>query len=107
MTEYLQGETITFTLVGDDKIDLDLLGFTVSVYPKIDLSKVTKILKSSAIKISTNTYQVKVQGEITKEMIAGAYNVEVLNQGIGGTDNLISIKESAFMIKASASKTHL
>ena len=112
-----QGEDVKFVINGDDMVNLDNLeDFIVSIYPhcKYDPAKAIKLTKKESNfkpvldgnNNGTNTYTGTIPSSISKYMIPGKYNMEILGKNTDG-EYVIHMEKHALTIEPSVSKNYV
>ena len=99
----LQGENINITLSGDSSINLDTIDFKVTAYISPNIESLVTITKAQCTPQANNKYLCVIPYTSTKTMAIGSYTIEVLDN----TNKSIYIKNNAFILNLSASKTLL
>lgn len=115
-----KGEDIKFTLQGDKNINLVDLDFAVLVYQQNDCcapENVVTLHKLNDFKRigATNAYEGKISYLITKDMVEGKYNMELLLIHTTADENGETIseersvfkKKNVFTLECSASKDYI
>lgn len=98
-----RGETISITIKGDEKHNLDSLDFKVLIYPDRHTDDYTQFNKSDLTKLAANYYSLSIAPSTTADLALGMYTIEILLIE-GGNSRSIYAKQGAFPIYDSASK---
>lgn len=98
--EAYQGEDIDITLEGKSDYNLDLITFTVIVYPCSDPTDTYIINKAQCTKEYTNCYTATVPKSASTNMRTGPYIIEVYDS----TNRKIYQSRGRMIINSSAAK---
>lgn len=98
--EAYQGEDIDITLEGKSDYNLDLITFTVIVYPCSDPTDTYMINKSQCTKEYANCYTATVPKSVSSKMRTGPYIIEVYDS----TNSKIYQCRGRMIINTSAAK---
>lgn len=98
-----RGETISITIKGDEKHNLDSLEFKVLIYPDRHTDNYIQFDKSALVKLATNHYSLSIEPSTTADLALGLYTIEILLIA-GESSRSIYAKWGAFPVYDSASK---
>jgi hypothetical protein len=91
---YFQGDTVEFSITGNDVVNFDTENFIVTFYGKSLVKKIFQ--KSDMTNVSANVYSAKITGEETAIMNSGIY---VMRIQIGTTEISTGENETSFLLK--------